>query len=294
MDRGQDRADRPCPAERSRALGMPAYSTFMTLVAAFISRLLNGVKFTLDSLSLTLLSCQGRSRSWEDRKVVTRLDRLTVVETALRLLNETGLDGLSLRRIAAELDVKAPALYWHFDSKQALLDEMATEILRGIARAVEATGDHEGLLDAEVSWQELMTESMRALRRVLLGYRDGAKVFSGRTFTGTDYAAPLQGSLEPLMQQGFTLGSAGRAWATIYSYTIGFVIEEQVVYPVPGQRDPRYDLAERTERLAPDYPIAAEVGEEIFGDYDEGFEAGLAVVIAGIEARLAPTEQPAK
>ena len=54
------------------------------------------------------------------------LDRTRVADTALKLLNEVGLDGLTLRAIARELDVKAPALYWHFKDKQALLDEMAT------------------------------------------------------------------------------------------------------------------------------------------------------------------------
>ncbi|SCD86552.1 transcriptional regulator, TetR family, partial [Streptomyces sp. SolWspMP-sol7th] len=59
-----------------------------------------------------------------------RLDRAQVVDTALRLLNEVGLDRLSLRLIAGELEVKAPALYWHFRDKRELLDEMATEMYR--------------------------------------------------------------------------------------------------------------------------------------------------------------------
>lgn len=59
-----------------------------------------------------------------------KLDKKLVVDTALRLLNEVGLDGLTLRAIAKELNVQAPALYWHFKNKQALLDEMATEMYR--------------------------------------------------------------------------------------------------------------------------------------------------------------------
>ncbi len=230
--------------------------------------------------------------------MATRLDRLTVVETALRLLNETGLEGLSLRRIATELEVKAPALYWHFDSKQALLDEMATEILRGMLRDLEETGRDAGDLrggDAErepageARWQELVAESMRVLRRTLLGHRDGAKVFSGSTFTGTEHAAPMQRVLEPLVRQGFTVRAAGRAWFTAYSYTIGFVIEEQAVHPMPGQRDPRYDVERRAEQLAPRYPLVAEVGREFFEEFDEGFETGLTAVITGIAATLAHT-----
>jgi len=50
------------------------------------------------------------------------LERDLVVNTALKLLDEVGLDGLTLRKLAAELGVQAPALYWHFKNKQALLD----------------------------------------------------------------------------------------------------------------------------------------------------------------------------
>lgn len=69
--------------------------------------------------------------------MAAKLDRAQVADTALRLLNEVGLDGLTLRRIATELDVKAPALYWHFANKQALLDELATEMLRRMTASAE-------------------------------------------------------------------------------------------------------------------------------------------------------------
>ena len=62
------------------------------------------------------------------------LDRQLIVRQAFAVLNEAGVDGLTLRRLAAQLDVRAPALYWHFKSKQDLLDEMATEVLRQAAK----------------------------------------------------------------------------------------------------------------------------------------------------------------
>ncbi|MDF2848837.1 MAG: TetR family transcriptional regulator, partial [Oerskovia sp.] len=58
-----------------------------------------------------------------------RLDRERVVRAALALLDEVGLDGLTLRRLAQDLGVKAPALYWHFASKADLLHEMAATML---------------------------------------------------------------------------------------------------------------------------------------------------------------------
>ncbi|WP_369216769.1 TetR/AcrR family transcriptional regulator C-terminal domain-containing protein [Streptomyces flavofungini] len=208
----------------------------------------------------------------------TRLDRKTVARTALDLLNQTGLEGLTLRAIAKELDVKAPALYWHFKDKQALLDEMATEMMRRMSAEFLAAPD--------ADWRTALTTSMRGMREHLLRYRDGAKVFSGTRYTDLSYAAPMEAHLRTLTSAGFTPGAAARAWSTVYSFTIGHVIEEQASGPAPDTGEGGYDLAARAERLA-DYPLAAAAGEEIFRAHDRGFEAGLAAVVAGIGATLA-------
>ncbi|WP_018544079.1 TetR/AcrR family transcriptional regulator C-terminal domain-containing protein [Streptomyces sp. LaPpAH-108] len=204
------------------------------------------------------------------------LDRRRVADTALRLLNETGLDGLTLRAIARELDVKAPALYWHFKDKQALLDEMATEMYRRMTAGV--------VLDPADTWQERLLRANRGLRTALLAYRDGAKVFSGSRFTGTEHAPAMESHLQVFTAAGFTLPQAVDAARTANMYTIGFVTEEQGVRPLPGELREGYDLAERTRRLA-DFPLAAEAGRFLFDHYDEQFEEGLAVIVAGIGAR---------
>ncbi|MFJ9871102.1 TetR/AcrR family transcriptional regulator C-terminal domain-containing protein [Streptomyces sp. NPDC101165] len=204
------------------------------------------------------------------------LDRKRVADTALRLLNEVGLDGLTLRAIAKELDVKAPALYWHFKDKQALLDEMATEMYRRMVA--------DAALDPADSWQERLLGTSRGLRAALLGYRDGAKVFSGSRFTGTDHAREMEAHLRVLTEAGFTLAQAVNAARTASVFTIGFVTEEQGVQPLPGERREGYDIGERARRMA-DFPLAAEAGKVLFDDYDGQFEEGLALVIAGIEAR---------
>ena len=205
------------------------------------------------------------------------LDRKRVADTALKLLNEVGLDGLTLRAIAKELDVKAPALYWHFKDKQALLDEMATEMYRRMVAGAA--------LDPSDTWQERLLKANRGLRAALLGYRDGAKVYSGSRFTGVDHAREMEENLRLLTAAGFTLTQAVRAGATAYSYTIGFVTEEQGVRPLPDERREGYGVEERARLLA-DFPLAAAAGAEIFEDYDRHFEEGLGLVVAGIEARF--------
>ncbi|MET8683927.1 TetR/AcrR family transcriptional regulator C-terminal domain-containing protein [Streptomyces sp. NPDC004732] len=215
----------------------------------------------------------------------TKLDRTRVARTALDLLNETGLEGLTLRAIAQRLDVKAPALYWHFKDKQALLDELATEMMRRMGEEFLSTPD--------ADWRVALTTAMRCLREHLLRYRDGAKVFSGTHYTDLSYAAPMEAHLRVLAGAGFAPGAAARAWFTAYSYTIGYVVEEQAAGGGPGGGEgggdgsSGYDLVARAERLAA-YPLAAAAGEEMFRAHDRGFEEGLAAVVAGIGATLAP------
>ncbi|MEU8782980.1 TetR/AcrR family transcriptional regulator C-terminal domain-containing protein [Streptomyces sp. NPDC048637] len=223
--------------------------------------------------------------------MVSRIDRKQVVDTALRLLNEVGLDGLTLRRIAKELNVQAPALYWHFKNKQELLDEMATEMFRRMAVSLRGEGAGPG-----PSWQETLLGACRVLRRELLGYRDGGKVFSGTRMTDESYAGPLDGMVRGFTDAGFTVREAAQAWWTAYNYTVGLVIEEQSVYPDPGEpesrdpktRDPAYDLDRRTERIGARYPLADRAGRELFGDLAQSFEAGLRIIVAGIEATAGP------
>ena len=55
-----------------------------------------------------------------------------IARAALGLLDRTGLDGLTMRLVAAELGVRAPTLYWHVKNKQELLDAIANLL---VARA---------------------------------------------------------------------------------------------------------------------------------------------------------------
>ena len=85
------------------------------------------------------------------------LDRQTVVGAALRLLDRVGIEGLTVRKLAAELGVQAPALYWHFKSKQQLLDEMASTAF------IDAVREY-GMPSTEANWQEWMLEFGKLLR----------------------------------------------------------------------------------------------------------------------------------
>lgn len=225
----------------------------------------------------------------------TALDRERIVSAALRLLNDVGLDGLTLRKVATELNVQAPALYWHVRNKQELLDEMATAMLREMstdgADRTDGAGPGDGSATGQSwqpNWQEVLADTGRGLRRTLLRYRDGAKVFAGTRFTDTGHAARQEALLRRLVTAGFSAGAAARALFIVFAFTEGFVIEQQAVQPMPGVRDPGYDLAERAEAIGPEFPLAGQAGAEFFEGHDARFEEGLTAVIVGIEATLGP------
>ena len=204
------------------------------------------------------------------------LDRQTVVRAALRLLDKMGFDGLTVRKLAGELGVKAPALYWHFKNKEELLDEMATTIF------LDAIGDS-GWPGAEANWPEWTEQFGKRLREVLLRYRDGARIFSGRYLTDASFYENMEATLRKLTDAGFSLRNATQGLNTVYCYAIGFAIEEQAVYPRPGKRRKRYELAERAKRVdSKKFPLAAAAGEHAFADFDKHFEQGLRLIVKGM------------
>jgi AcrR family transcriptional regulator len=206
----------------------------------------------------------------------TPLDRKRVADAALDLLNRVGLEGLTLSAIGRELGVKAPALYWHFKDKQALLDEMATEMYRRMVAQAET--------DPSDTWQERLRRSNHGLRAALCRYRDGAKVFTGSRFTGIEHAEQMEENLRLFTAAGFTLPGAVRAITTTYLYTLGFVAEEQGMQPLPDDPPEGLDIEERARRMA-GFPLSAAAGTELFTDYDRHFAEGLEIIIEGIAAR---------
>ncbi len=200
------------------------------------------------------------------------LTKAAIVAAALDVLDETGLDGLTVRVVADRLGVRAPALYWHFGSKQDLVDEMATEIWRQVIAGIKA-------LPADVQWDEAMTEFGRITRQALLSRRDGAKMVSGTYMTDVSLLREQEAGLASMLAQGFTVATATQAYQLLYSFIIGFCIEEQAVSQAAAAGDARYSLASRAERVGAAHPLVARSGPEIFGDRDRQYALLIRVIV---------------
>src|SRR6478752_6737206 len=94
-----------------------------------------------------------------------KLDMERIIVAAFAMLDDEGLDGLSMRSLAARLGVQAPALYWHFTSKNALLSVMARRVYAGARSHVGEDG----------SWRNWLTDFGTALHKVFTEQRDRAQ-----------------------------------------------------------------------------------------------------------------------
>ncbi|GGH13977.1 TetR family transcriptional regulator [Silvibacterium dinghuense] len=198
-----------------------------------------------------------------------------VVRAALKLLNEVGLEQLTLRLLGRELKVQAASIYWHFASKEALLDEMATLVLaEGASQLIPARNTSD--------WTAWAVAFGTGLRKVLLGYRDGARMIAGTRLTNTEYMKTPERMAARLVESGFTVREAVVLLSTVYNYTLNFVMEEQAVFPQPGVRSPQYDIASRNARLDPvEFPLMRQSGAILFDRFDRRYKEGLDLIVRG-------------
>ncbi|MFI9384104.1 TetR/AcrR family transcriptional regulator C-terminal domain-containing protein [Kutzneria sp. NPDC052558] len=192
-----------------------------------------------------------------------KLSRDSVVDAALELLDEVGLDGLTLRGVAERLHVQAPALYWHVRNRQALIDEMAAAMIR----------DGIGGLAPDGAWMDQLGDIARAYRQTMLSHRDGARVLAESCSADPAIARLGELALRMLTSAGFTTQDAMRALVSLTSYVAGFVTDEQASRPPTDPPDPVL------------FPLLTAAGA---GHHTaETFEYGLQLLLSGLRlARL--------
>jgi TetR/AcrR family transcriptional regulator, tetracycline repressor protein len=208
-----------------------------------------------------------------------KVNRDLLARTGLKLLNEVGLEQLTLRLLGRELKVQAATLYWHFKSKAELIDEMATLALAEGAQLLVPARD-------SPDWSVWAASFGTGLRKTLLAYRDGARMVSGTRLTTTEYMKTVERIAARIVESGFTVRQAVVLLSTIYNYTLSFVMEEQAVFPRPNERSPQYDIAERNAKLDPEeFPLLRQSGAILFDRFDRRYKEGLDLILRGPKPR---------
>jgi TetR/AcrR family tetracycline transcriptional repressor len=201
-----------------------------------------------------------------------------VVKRAVDLLAEAGLEALTLRRLATELGVSAPTLYWHVRNKRELLDLMAEAL---VARAGHAPSPAPGQ-----PWWEWLAKRARLQFQALISHRDAALVVAGNR--PTEASLPdIEQMLDSLVAVGFPPAEALRVILSIGNYVIGCAVERQAeeARTADPERDP--PLLEQAAALPNLRAAIASLDQPGPAAGDTGFEYGLGLLIDGIRARHA-------
>jgi len=157
-----------------------------------------------------------RSNFNEKGRQLKGIDRNEIVAAAFVLLNEKGMNGLNMRALAKLLDVQAPALYWHIESKEELLSMMMAEISMSAFHSTPPCAD----------WREWLKLYARAKLDSLLCHRDGAIIYSvARPPKG--WESGIETQLAPLLQFGFDRGTALSYIANITAFAVGWAQQQQ-------------------------------------------------------------------
>jgi TetR/AcrR family tetracycline transcriptional repressor len=211
------------------------------------------------------------------------LDRAQVVEAALALLDEAGLDGLTMRSLAERLGVRATALYRHVRDK----DELLVLLGDALAGAIEPVG-------LDPPWQARLRELAWRVRRGLLAHRDAARLLAATMPSGPRRLAHVEALLALLTAAGFTPEEAARAAYHFNNLVTEFVADEvrlRLAAEAAGV-SPEALLAEARRGLAalpadqfPHLTRHAAGGAD--ADRDASFRFGVDVWIKGMERILA-------
>ena len=207
------------------------------------------------------------------------IDRGRIVDEAMTLLNEVGIDKLTTRKLAERLGVQQPALYWHFKNKSALLDAINSEMLaRYHTHRLPAPGE---------DWVHFTYATARSMRKTLLAVRDGARIAAGTRPSTHDFAdTELQ--LKFYVDVGFSAEESLHISISAARYVVGYVMEEQ------GERERMAEEvgqdADLDAELAP-FPILAEAFQSLEKDgsinTEQAFERGLRYMVEGMRLSLA-------
>jgi len=120
------------------------------------------------------------------------ITRDAIVDAALAVLDREGVDGLSMRRVAEELDTGAASLYWHVKNKDELLQLI-----------FERTTQEVPLPDPDPSrWQEQVRQLAYDVRDLMRRHRDLARISLGRIPSGPTIARIAEWSFELLRPVG--------------------------------------------------------------------------------------------
>jgi len=227
------------------------------------------------------------------RPVPGPLTRERIVRAAVSLADKQGLEGVSLRKVAARLNVGPMRIYGYTSTKEGLLELMVDAVYGEIAESEPA----------RVDWRDALRSIARRTRAAAKKHVWLVDLLGGRAHLGPNALAHLEGSLAALAgTRGFEdVDTVLQALRTVNAYAIGAIrgeaselrAELQTGMNRSAWQDAAWPYLERVIATGR-FPMLAKVVKEAHHpSADAAFETGLEWVIDGIAAALVKNKRGA-
>jgi AcrR family transcriptional regulator len=200
-----------------------------------------------------------------------------VIAAAVALADVIGVDALTIRKLAVELDVKPMTIYHHVPNKEAIIDGMVDLVFSEI-----------DLPPSGSDWKQAIRQRSASARVVLARHGWAAPLMESRTSPGPATLRHHDAVLGCLRGGGFSVEMTAHAYALIDAFVYGFALQEASLPATGG--DEMADLAESMSAAMPvgEYPHLVEFTTEhvLRPGYDFAleFEYGLDLILDGLEA----------
>jgi TetR/AcrR family tetracycline transcriptional repressor len=201
------------------------------------------------------------------------LTRERILEAAVGIIDEEGLEGLSMRRLGAKLGVEAMSIYNHVPNKDALLQEVADHLISMTATPAEGT------------WKERLSARLRSMRASLKQHPNTIPLLVRYHAHSIESFRVIEDGLGALREAGFGPAETIMVQRVLSAFTIGTAVIESGE-PIGGVTDedpglPQVDLP-RAE-----FPCLHELrGYHRECAFDDTFERALQVILDGLEQRF--------
>jgi AcrR family transcriptional regulator len=155
---------------------------------------------------------RAQSRIGRPPKGKTLLSLQRLLKEARTIVDDQGLEALSMRALAERLGVTAMSLYRYCESHEALLDAVHDEILAAYPPRP---------VTREQSWREVLTEMARALRRAFAAHPNAAMLLATRPVRSPSSSVHIDAVIGRLVESGFDLSIAVNLIDSVSAFTVG-------------------------------------------------------------------------
>jgi len=202
------------------------------------------------------------------------LSRDQVLQAAVRLADEGGLEAVSMRKLGQVLRVEAMSLYKHVANKGDILDGIADLVM----------GEFE-VPSGDVDWKTAVRRGAISAHQTLLRHPWASSLIESRLNAGPARMRYLDALIGTLAAAGFEMALVIRAIMALDSHTYGFVLQE-MAWSFDVEKAPEMAATFAHSLPSGDYPnllAMAEMAATAPGGAPVDFEFGLDLILDGLE-----------